>query len=250
MTRYILRLDDACPTMDHDKWNLLQDLLSKYNVKPIVAVIPNNKDATLEIDNYDDSFWNKVRYWESIGWTIAMHGNTHLMSYTDKNNLILPFYSRSEFSGMNIKSQSAVIRQSWRKFKRESISPTIWVAPAHCFDQVTIEAIKAETPINIISDGIATDVYYENGFYWLPQQLWSFKKKYFGLWTVCLHPNTMNIESLRDLEYKIVKYRKNIISFDEVVLGKKTKTFVGKLHHFLFWMRRKEIKFACSAYRK
>ncbi len=43
-TKYIIRIDDACPTMNKEKWGLFEKYL---NIKPIVAVIPNNEDEKM-----------------------------------------------------------------------------------------------------------------------------------------------------------------------------------------------------------
>lgn len=40
MGKYILRLDDAAERMDIVKWNRMEVLLDKYNIKPLVGVIP------------------------------------------------------------------------------------------------------------------------------------------------------------------------------------------------------------------
>ena len=37
MSRYIMRLDDACPRHDRDKWQRMEELLNAYGVKPIVG---------------------------------------------------------------------------------------------------------------------------------------------------------------------------------------------------------------------
>jgi hypothetical protein len=47
---YLIRLDDACPTMDAFKWRKLEKILDKYGILPIVGIIPNNQDQTLMID--------------------------------------------------------------------------------------------------------------------------------------------------------------------------------------------------------
>ena len=60
MKRYLIRLDDACPTMDHAKWQRMEDILDKYGIKPMVGVIPNNEDSQLKIKNEDEGFWGKV----------------------------------------------------------------------------------------------------------------------------------------------------------------------------------------------
>lgn len=44
MSHYVIRLDDACPTMNHANWNRMEYLLDKYSVRPIVGVIPENQD--------------------------------------------------------------------------------------------------------------------------------------------------------------------------------------------------------------
>ena len=47
MNHYILRLDDASEYMDVDKWQRMETLLDKYNIKPLVGIIPDNQDQVL-----------------------------------------------------------------------------------------------------------------------------------------------------------------------------------------------------------
>lgn len=47
MNHYILRLDDASEYMDVDKWQRMETLLDKYNIKPLVGIIPDNQDPSL-----------------------------------------------------------------------------------------------------------------------------------------------------------------------------------------------------------
>ncbi len=42
-TRFILRLDDICPTMNWQIWRLLERDLYELNIKPLMAVIPDNR---------------------------------------------------------------------------------------------------------------------------------------------------------------------------------------------------------------
>ena len=56
-SKYIIRLDDACETMDREKWARLESILDSKNIKPIVAVIPNNQDDNLKIERKDRYFW-------------------------------------------------------------------------------------------------------------------------------------------------------------------------------------------------
>ena len=67
MSHYILRLDDASDYMDVAKWKRIEDLLIRYNIKPLVGIIPDNQDPTL-IENYEQNleFWKMVSYWMEI----------------------------------------------------------------------------------------------------------------------------------------------------------------------------------------
>ena len=47
MIRYIIRLDDASEIMNVSTWERIEELLDDYNIKPIVGIIPNNKDTLL-----------------------------------------------------------------------------------------------------------------------------------------------------------------------------------------------------------
>jgi hypothetical protein len=52
--KYILRLDDACHTMDVAKWDRIENLCDKFLIRPIIIVIPNNQDKKL-INNLNKS---------------------------------------------------------------------------------------------------------------------------------------------------------------------------------------------------
>ena len=237
--QYLIRMDDACHTMDRHKWKLLEEILDELGINPIVAVVPDNQDPDLVVDSWDDFFWEKVQNWQKKGWTIAMHGYTHLMHPTE-NKLLLPYYKRSEFAGLPYEEQVVKIRKSWNIFKAQNIEPNVWIAPAHSFDSITLRAIHNETSLRIISDGIARDVYYELEFYWIPQQLWELTERNSGIWTVCLHPNTMTVESIITFS-KLLRnqYKEHIIKFQDIVLKKQKKSFYSHIYNIYFWQRRR-----------
>lgn len=236
-SKYLLRMDDACHTMDSRKWQMLEDLFDKLGIKPLVAVVPDNCDPDLQRDPPDALFWEKVRSWQAKGWTIAMHGYQHVMHHTT-SKLILPYYQRSEFGGLPYEQQVEKIRRAWKIFASQGVEPTVWIAPAHCFDWLTLKAIRAETSIRIVSDGIAREQYYEAGFYWIPQQLWSLTEKNDGLWTVCLHPNTMTEQHITTLRHGIEgQFSGRIIALSDVKLQKRQKSFRDRWENFIFWRR-------------
>lgn len=187
--KYLIRLDDACPEMDRQKWTKIEAILDAHKIKPIVAVIPNNKNQQLNKDKPDLNFWDKVKRWETKGWAIALHGYDHV--YITKERGLVSTNKKSEFAGVEYSVQKEKIINAWKIFVNQNIFPKIWVAPAHTFDDNTLKALKEFTDISIISDGVSVYPYQEKNFTWLPQQLWRLRWFPIGLWTVCLHPNTM-----------------------------------------------------------
>lgn len=234
--RYLVRLDDACATMDRRKWDLLEAALDAQRVRPIVAVVPDNRDPKLVFEQADAGFWDRVRTWQAKGWTVAMHGHTHEMHATD-HALLVPFYKRSEFAGLPGEAQAQKIRTAWQMFLAQGVVPQVWVGPAHSFDLLTLQALRAETSIRVVSDGIAWNTFYQHGFHWIPQQLWRFAPRRWGLWTVNLHPNQMSEESIAAAQTAMAALRGQIIRFEDVKLHTRGKSPGGRLYDGYFWWR-------------
>ena len=47
MSNYIMRLDDASDHMDIGKWQRMESLLDRFEIKPIFGIIPENRDESL-----------------------------------------------------------------------------------------------------------------------------------------------------------------------------------------------------------
>lgn len=93
MSKYILRLDDACEKRDIKKWDKIESLLDKYNIKPLVGVIPNCEDPMMNNYEIDLHFWDRVLSWGKKNWTIALHGYNHV--YSTNNGGLNPVNKRS-----------------------------------------------------------------------------------------------------------------------------------------------------------
>jgi len=240
--KYIIRVDDACPTMNHNNWNRLEKLLNSYNIKPIVAVVPNNKDKKLMIDKSNSEFWQQVKRWQNKEWEIALHGFEH--KYSTKDKSLVPINDYSEFAGVSLEEQKKKISAGIKIFKEHNISCRAWIAPAHSFDENTIKALQSESDITIISDGIAWSPYYEYNMYWIPQQLWKPRKMPFGTWTICYHPDEMKDKDFKLLEDFLEKNSKKFISVEKLVLNKKPKTLLEKSFEKIYWrlLERKRAK--------
>jgi hypothetical protein len=74
------------------------------------------------------------------------------------------------------------------------------MAPSHSFDALTLQALRAETDIEWLTDGLSYRPFSRLGFNWLPQQLGRIRRLVPpGVWTICLHPNELEGPRLRDL---------------------------------------------------
>lgn len=191
-TRYIFRMDDACPWMLHEKWQTLEDLFDRYGVKPVVAVVPDCQDPGLREGVEDAGFWKKAQAWQAKGWDIALHGYDHV--YRGKNRGLVPLNARTEFAGQSEAVQRQKIRDGWRLLNERGLKPTVWIAPAHTFDKTTLKCLLEETSIRVVSDGLSSRPFHRYGFTWIPQQTWGPHTCPAGVWTICLHPNTMSAD--------------------------------------------------------
>ena len=157
---FIIRLDDACPTMKTDKWQRIEEILDRFSVKPLVGVIPDNKDEKQMYAPYDSSFWNRVSIWQDKGWDIALHGYSHV--YTEKEAGILPYWRKSEFAGVPYDLQAEKIKKGLSILSEHGIRPMSFFAPSHTFDINTLRALHNNSDIRIISDGISFSPYVYN----------------------------------------------------------------------------------------
>lgn len=237
--KYIIRLDDASHFSDLSKWNKIASILDNFNIRPIVAVIPNNKDNTLFYSKFNNNFWNLISSWQNKNWSIAMHGYDHIFHKINRKNLFFPFYNRSEFAGLPLNSQKNKIKKSFKIFKQNGINPKIWVAPAHSFDSKTLIALKETTDILIVSDGISFYPYFSNDFYFIPQQIWDIENKLFGIWTICLHPDTMSIKDIEHFELKIKSLvdQGKMTNVDEINFTKRSKSIFEKIYSLFYWTK-------------
>ena len=231
---YLIRFDDISPYMNWDVWSEVEFMLDRYDIRPIVAIVPDCKDESIMVDSHHGDFWRKVREWESKGWSIALHGYQHKFVTYDPGIVGINHYS--EFSGLDAKDQERKIDQGLKIFKENNCQkPHIWVAPAHSFDLTTIDVL-AKFGINYISDSFALYPHSNKSIFWIPQQLWQFRKLPFGLWTVCLHHNRWTQSDLELFEERLKLFQRNITNVESVVRQYKTRrmSFFDRIFSVLF----------------
>lgn len=236
-SKYLIRLDDASSYSDMEKWKRLEQIFDVHNIKPIIAVIPDNQDKSIQFKPKNDFFWDWIKSLENKDWTIALHGYQHLYHTVPRKKNIFPFYSRSEFTGLDLETQRNKIRKAMQIFSNHKVDPKLWVAPGHCFDDNTLKALSLETNICMVSDGIALKPYFDENFFFIPQQLWSFKKKYSGIWTVCLHPDTMTNQDFEQLAQQVRDFNNTakITTIQKLTFSKNAPDFFDRCLSFWFW---------------
>jgi predicted deacetylase len=207
---YIVRFDDICPTMNWEVWEQIEKILVDYQIFPIVAVVPDNKDKNLMVRSANSEFWKRVALWQARGWTIGVHGYQHL--YVNHHSGLIAINRRSEFAGLAYNEQIAKLKKALKRFRQENISPEIWVSPAHSFDTTTLVGLK-NLGLCLVSDGFYLFPNVDSlGITHIPQHLWKFRWLPFGLWTVCYHHNAWTRRELDRFESDICRYRKYITS--------------------------------------
>jgi peptidoglycan/xylan/chitin deacetylase (PgdA/CDA1 family) len=219
-------------------WSEIEIILDEANIKPIMAVVPDNQDPRLSVDSPISNFWEKVRKWQSRGWCIALHGYQHV--YVNKNPGILLHPNRkSEFAGLTREAQSEKLTRGLNIFCREGVKADCWVAPAHTFDWTTVDLLN-QLGVKVISDGFWPWPYTDKrGMTWIPHQLSSLVHKKSGVWGVGYHINSWNRDQVILFHKDVDHFASSITSLSAVmsVFGRRRLRFNDKLNatHFLVW---------------
>jgi hypothetical protein len=58
---YLLRFDDLCPTMSKERFDRFMNIVKRHRIRPILAVVPDNQDPELNVNDPDPAFWNRMR---------------------------------------------------------------------------------------------------------------------------------------------------------------------------------------------
>jgi predicted deacetylase len=213
--QYLLRIDDLCPTVNAERWNRLRTLVEQYAIRPILAVVPDNRDPDLDASPPDPVFWDSMRTMQAAGAAIAMHGFTHVCDMHGKS--LIPSHRMSEFAGATLEAQRDRIACGHAILRSQGLSPKLFVAPRHGFDRNTLHALR-EQGIGFVSDGFARTLFVRFGVTWIPMQLWCPVVRAAGLWTICIHPNTTSDAQLDALRSFLGSRAQQFTSFDRVIL--------------------------------
>ena len=216
-TGFLIRLDDIAENMHWEMMKKVTDLFDKYQVNPVLGVVPNNKDPhLLSYPKTDKNFWDQVRSWKERGWVIAMHGNSHVYDKVCSKIDYLNLGGNTEFCDHNLEIQLDKIKSGINKFERESIKIKTFFAPNHTFDKNTLLALK-KSGINEIIDGYGLMPYEENEITFIPQLFYKNFTLPFGIQTLQIHLNYFKNEDFSDFEKFIKLNAKKIITYEQAL---------------------------------
>lgn len=213
--KIIFRIDDVCPNMEWKSFFKVINLLKKYKIKPILGVIPNNKDKDFKkYPKCNFNFWKKICYFQETGYEIAIHGYQHIYS-TMSNNDYLNHGGNTEFSGYSYLNQLQKLIRAKKIFNKNKIKVETFFAPNHTFDSNTIKALS-NINIKYVIDGYGIAPYSYKNLIFFPQLFYNLKKIPFGFQTIQLHTNYFNKNDFANLKNFLVINKNKIINFSDI----------------------------------
>jgi len=230
-TGILIRLDDIAENMNWDLMKKSEILFDKYNIKPVLGVIPINQDIELLAFPKKEKFWEQVRVWKSKGWEIAMHGSNHIYDSDTNKKDYFSHGGKSEFFGHSLKLQELKISNGLRKFNDEQIKIRSFYAPNHTYDKNTLLALKT-SGINEVIDGYGLMPYSENDIKFVPQLFYKVVALPFGIQTTQIHLNEWKQKDFNDFEKFITKNLNKIITYEQAIT-KINNSFFFKIINFL-----------------
>lgn len=230
-----VRLDDITPDMDWERFLKFKEVLDKYQVKPLIGVVPDNRDENLKgsQEGAPTDFWTYIKELQKEGWVIAMHGYRHIYS-TDKGG-VFPLNNFSEFAGLAYEEQEKMLADGKRMLAEKGIETDVFMAPAHSYDKNTLKAL-IKTGFNKITDGFGDCPYQWKGITFFPIsfRLSDTLKKKTGYSTMVIHTGTIKDNEWEKYENYFQREDVTWISYEEYLKQPaKQQNCVGRTLEFL-----------------
>jgi len=231
-TGILIRLDDIAENMNWDLMKKLELLFEKHAIKPVLGVIPKNKDTDLLAYPKKDDFWEKVREWSSRGWEISMHGCTHVYETNSGKKDYFGYGGNSEFCEKSLENQIIKIKDGLNKFEEEKIKVRSFFAPNHTYDLNTFKALDECGIINII-DGYGVFPYSYKNLNFIPQLFYKEIMLPFGIQSTQIHLNYWKEKDFINFEKFLRRHQKKIVSFDNILNKVKSSFFIYSINFAL-----------------
>lgn len=234
--RYVFRMDDITPTMDWQRFWALLRLFQRYHVKPLLGVVPDNRDHALDLQDPHPQFWDIINLLvERNSVDVAQHGYQHVLDRQplpphDDRGPLPP--RRSEFAGYSFNEQLERIQNGREILRAHGLKTDYFFAPNHSFDFTTLRALRA-AGFAAVSDGCALRPYQDRGLVFVPQQLWQPRWMPTGVFTICLHSNEITPGHIRAIR-RFLRTPARISSFSHEVRSYTPQPLEG-FHNSVFW---------------
>jgi len=215
-TGLLIRMDDISDCMNWKIMDMCETLFDKYNIKPLLGVIPLNKDPDLLKLSKNTEFWSRVKNWKKKGWEITMHGCNHLYTQKSFKKDIFNYGGDSEFYGLDYLTQLNKIKIGLEEFKKRKINIRSFFAPNHIYDENTLKALK-DSDIKIIIDGYGLFPFYKKEILFIPQLFYKEIFLPFGIQSTQMHINEWNESNFKDFSLFVSKNCKKIVDLEYVI---------------------------------
>lgn len=233
MRKICIRIDDICENMNWEKFNRFVDILDKYDLKPLIGIVPDCKDDELNTDQRIDDYKEFLRFKKQDGWTFSMHGYEH--KYVTQKGGMFPLNNYSEYVGLSYKEQYHKIQDGKKKLEAIGVDTDIFMAPAHSYDKNTVKALL-ENGFKYITDGYGSNPYKYEGMTYLPiSMLRSLEKKgKSGITTYVVHTATMRDQDFEYYDNLIGNNRSQFVNYSEMLnIPVKNRNIFGRFAEFV-----------------
>ena len=216
-TGLLVRIDDVAENMNWKYMDKCEKLFDKINVKPLVGIIPENKDPSLLNFPKNPFFWQRVKKKKKKGWEISMHGFNHLYDSKTKFKDYFGYGGDSEFFGHNYDHQFKKIKLGKEKLLSEGLKVNSFFAPNHTYDKNTFLALSNNN-IEVIIDGYGLFPYSEHNLTFIPQLFYKETIMLpFGLQSTQIHLNNWEEKYFNKFQNFLVKNKSRIMTYHQVL---------------------------------
>ena len=215
-TGLLIRMDDITECMNWEDMDKCEKLFDKYQIKPLLGVIPMNRDPELLKFPKNGNFWQRVTDWSNKGWEITMHGCNHLYTQKSDKKDIFNYGGNSEFYGLDYFSQLEKIKSGLSQFKDKNINIRSFFAPNHIYDNNTLKALR-DSNLKIVIDGYGLFPYFKDEILFIPQLFYKEIILPFGIQSTQIHINEWKGDYYENFEFFIKKNSDKIIDLDYIL---------------------------------
>jgi predicted deacetylase len=228
--KFILRFDDVTPEMAWSRFDPFDELSLDQDLPLLVGVVPNCLDQTLVVEPARAAFWDTVRGWSDRGWSIAQHGYTH--QYVTRDPGLLRLGGKSELAGLSYEEQFSKLQAGKQILMEQGVWQPVFMAPSHSFDEATLRALAA-LDFKYLTDGCGVYPYKFGDLTAVPQLFASPLHFGFGVYSICLHVNTLSDAEVQRIVGFVKKNRSRFISFEEAANVKNPVPGIAMAMRFL-----------------